>query len=61
MELLVLKAAIFPDRDTVEQALARLPDGWTQSIFDVSQPQGAGHDWDGILDRLLVADRIIVV
>lgn len=61
MELLVLKAAIFPDRDTVEQALSRLPEGWTQSVLDVSRPQGAGHDWDAILDRVLVADRIIVV
>lgn len=61
MEFLVLKLGIFPDAQTVEQALARLPGDCARAEFDFSQPGGGERDWDEVLDRLLAADRIIVV
>ncbi len=61
MQVVVLKLGIFPDAGTLEQALARLPPECVQSVFDVSKPGGGERDWDRVLDRLLAADRIIVV
>ncbi|HSQ80499.1 MAG TPA: hypothetical protein VLU54_05070 [Casimicrobiaceae bacterium] len=61
MDVVVLNAGIFPDRDTVEQALSRLPARCTRSIVEVSRQASGECDWDRVLDRLLAADRIIVV
>ena len=61
MDVVVLNAGIFPDRETVEQALLRLPAGCTRSIVEVSRQASGESDWDRVLDRLLAADRIIVV
>ena len=61
MQVLVLKLGIYPDADTVERALAQLPRECVQQVFDISQAAGGGRDWDRVLDRLLGADRIIVV
>ncbi|HVB49391.1 MAG TPA: hypothetical protein VNF69_13480 [Burkholderiales bacterium] len=61
MDVVVLKLGIFPDADTIERALARLPRDCVQSVFEVSKPERGESEWDRMLDRLLVADRIIVV
>lgn len=61
MDVVVLNAGIFPDRETVEQALSRLPAGCTRSIVEVSRQASGECDWDHVLDRLLTADRIVVV
>ena len=61
MDVVVLDAGIFPDRETVEQALSRLPAGCTRSVIEVSRPDRGECDWDRVLDRLLAADRIVVV
>ncbi len=61
MEVVVLKLGIFPDADMVERALARLPRDCVQSVFEVSKPDRGEGEWDRVLDRLLAADRIIVV
>ena len=58
---MVLKLDIFPDAATVERALARLPRDCVQTVFEVSKPERGAGDWDRVLDRLLAADRIIVV
>lgn len=61
MEVVVLRAGIFPDAETVERALSLLPAECTQAVVDVSQASLGESDWDEVLDRLLAADRIIVV
>lgn len=61
MEVVVLKAGIFPDAEMVERALSLLPADCTQGVIDVSQAQFGESEWDKVLDRLLAADRIIVV
>ncbi len=61
MHVVVLKAGIFPDRESIEEALSRLPGDCRQSVFEVSRTGGCVHDWDQVLDQMLCADRIIVV
>ena len=61
MDIIVLRAGIFPDAETVERAVSHLPAECTQAVVDVSRTELGGRDWDQVLDRLLAADRIIVV
>lgn len=61
MNVLVLRLGIFPDAETLERALARLPRECDRTEFDLSQDGSGERDWDRVLDRLLAADRIIVV
>ena len=61
MDVVVLNAGIFPDRETVEKALSRLPAECTRSVVDVLHEASGECDWDRVLDRLLAADRIVVV
>ena len=41
MEVVVLRAGIFPDAETVERALLLLPADCTQAVVDVSQAHSA--------------------
>ena len=61
MDVVVIDAGIFPDRETLEEALSRLPAGCMRTIVEVSHPGRGEGDWDRVLDRLLTADRIVVV
>lgn len=61
MEVVVLEAGIFPDRETVEQAVYRLEGEHSVVFFDVLHPEIGESDWDRVLHQMLAADRIIVV
>jgi len=57
----VLETGVFPDRETVQQAIMRLESAMVVDRFNASRPGITASDWDLALERLLVADRIIVV
>jgi len=61
VEVVVLKAEMFPDRETMAQALYRLEAEHTVVVFDVLRPEIGEQDWDQVLCQMLAADRIIVV
>jgi len=61
VEVVVLKAEIFPDPQTVEQALRCVEREHEVVFFDVLRPEIGEQDWDRILRQMLAADRIIVV
>jgi hypothetical protein len=61
MDVMVLRTGIFPDRETVGQALSRLEGEHELVYVDVSSPETGEPDWDRTLRQLLAADRIIVV
>jgi hypothetical protein len=59
-ELLVLETRLFPDADTVLQALAALPDGRVKrEAVDAGSMTEA--EWDRLLQRLLQADKVITL
>ncbi len=58
MRVLVLDVNLFPDRATVEAAVARLAEG--HEIRRASPAEGAGDvDWDRVLADVLAADLVI--
>lgn len=61
MDVVVLRTGIFPDRETIGQALCRLEREHELVYVDVSSPEIGEPDWDRTLHQLLAADRIIVV
>ncbi len=61
MDVMVLRTGIFPDQETVGQALGRLEGEHELVYVDVSSPEIGEPDWDRTLRQLLAADRIIVV
>jgi hypothetical protein len=60
MRVLVLDAGIFPDRETIEAALARLGDG--NEVRRV-QPTADASDseWDRVLSAIRAADLVVTV
>jgi hypothetical protein len=59
-ELLVLETRLFPDADTVLQALAALPEGRVKrEAVDAGSMTEA--EWDRLLQRLLQADKVITL
>jgi len=61
VDVVVLRTGIFPDRETIGQALCRLEREHELVYVDVSSPEIGEPDWDRTLHQLLAADRIIVV
>ncbi len=61
IEVVVLETAIFPDRETLANAIEQLQKTHRVWRFNATQTGNADWDWDQVLLRLLGADRIIVV
>ncbi len=57
MRVLVLDVNLFPDRGTVEAAIARLAE--RHEIRRASPAGGADEDWDRVLADALAADLVI--
>ncbi len=61
INVVVLQTDIFPDRETLAEAVEQLQQTHRVWRFDAAQTGHAERDWDQALLRLLDADRIIVV
>lgn len=60
VKVVVLETGIFPDRETLEEALDRI--SATHPVWRFECGHGRTEaEWDLALERLLAADRIIVV
>lgn len=59
MKMLILHTDLFPDADGVRAALdAAFAD---QERLDLRRPDMEAADWDRVLERILVAGRIITL
>jgi len=61
INVVVLQTDIFPDQETLAEAIEQLQQTHRVWHFDATQTGNAERDWDQALLRLLDADRIIVV
>lgn len=61
MEIVVIEAGIFPDRATLTEALAALPQSHPVGRPAMPASPDDEQGWDRLLHALLAADRIIVV
>lgn len=60
MKFVVLETGIFPDRETLAQALAALPSAHGIHRMEMPAPSDEAG-WDRLLQALLAADRIIAL
>lgn len=61
MDIVVLETDIFPDRETLTQAVDHLQKTHRVWRFNTTPTGNTDRDWDQALVRLLGADRILVV
>lgn len=61
INVVVLQTDIFPDQETLAEAIEQLQQTHRVWRFNATQTGNAERDWDEALLRLLGADRIIVV
>ncbi len=59
MKILALNSGLFPDRETVEAALAELAAGHQVSHLDLATGDMDDADWDRALAEILRADLIV--
>ena len=59
MKILALDSGLFPDRETVEAALAALAAGHQVSRLDLATGDMDDADWDRALAEILRADLIV--
>lgn len=60
MTLIVLRTDLFPDAETLENAL-RTAFGSAARFVDLTRPDMEEADWQEVADLLLSAERIITV
>ncbi len=61
IDVVVLETAIFPDQETLANAIEQLQKTHRVWRFNTTQTGNTDRDWDQALLRLLDAGRIIVV
>ena len=60
LRLLVLYTGIFPDADTVLQALKEI-DGYKVEREELTDPEMTTADWDRVLEKIIDAKKIVTV
>lgn len=61
MNIAVLHTHLFPDPETVAEAVTHLEPHHNVYRYDVRQGGLSDDEWDQMLDEILAADRVITV
>ena len=61
MKIATLIVGLFPDADTMQRGIDCLPAACRVSRLDATRGDLEDEDWDGMLEEILAADRVIVV
>ena len=61
MNIAVLNTGLFPDRDTMQDALSELEPFHNVYRYDATRTGMTEQDWDQVLDELLASDLIITL
>jgi len=61
MNIAILKTGIFPDTETVDDAVEHLLSIYNVYVYDASREGLSKEDWDQALDEILSSERFIVV
>ncbi len=59
MKILVLNTGLFPDRETLDAALAEIAAGHAVRRLDLPPRDAADAAWDAVLTEVLAADMIV--
>lgn len=61
MNIAILETGLFPDMDTVEDAISHLTPVHNVYRYDLCQAERTEQEWDQLLDEVLAADRVFTV
>ncbi|MEJ2347355.1 MAG: hypothetical protein P8076_08190 [Gammaproteobacteria bacterium] len=61
MNIAILETGLFPDRETVEQAVTHLLPVHNVYRYDLSDQDRSDEEWDQMLDEVLASDRVFTV
>ncbi len=59
MKILALHTGLFPDRQTLDAALAEMAAGDPVRRLDLPPPEADEKAWDAVLTEVLAADMIV--
>ena len=61
MNIAVLETGLFPDSETVEDAITHLVPLHNVYRYDLREMSRTDDEWDQMLDEILAADRVLTV
>jgi len=61
MNIAILKTGLFPDAETVEDALNHFAVSDYLFIYDTTSQDLNDADWDQALDEMMAAERVFVI
>ncbi|MFK5913709.1 MAG: hypothetical protein QM484_04970 [Woeseiaceae bacterium] len=61
MNIAILKTGLFPDTKTLDEGLEHASPSYNVSVYDVTSDNLADSDWDQVVEKILDAERIIVL
>jgi len=61
MNIAILKTGLFPDEETVEDALNHFAVSDYLFIYDTTSAELNDADWDQALDEMMAAERVFVI
>jgi hypothetical protein len=61
MNIAILKTGLFPDAETVEDALNHFAVSDYLFIYDTTSHELNDADWDQALDEMMAAERVFVI
>jgi hypothetical protein len=61
MNIAILRTGLFPDGETVEDALNHFAVSDYLFIYDATRADLTDADWDQALDEMMAAERVFVV
>lgn len=61
MNIAILETGLFPDTETVEDAITHLVPLHNVYRYDLREAQRTDAEWDQLLDEILAADRVLTV
>lgn len=61
MNIAILETGLFPDMDTVQDALSHLMPVHNVYRYELHGTQRTDEEWDQLLDEVLAADRVFTV
>ena len=60
MRIFILKTDLFTENNTLDQVIAKFEAEHQLEIFDTTRSK-LDDDWDGALEQLLLADRVLTI
>lgn len=60
-KLLILETGLFPDRETVRQALSETATSSDAETIELEPNAMREEDWDRVVDRILRTEKIITI